>query len=195
MEELVYRFRWQALVFLLGSILVGSGILISGLVGSSDSGVEIIEPDEAEDGAVLVVEVSGAVTEPGVYELLSGSRVDDAINAAKGFSDEVDMESVELIMNRASRLVDGQKVYVPKQGDPSSANILGGSSGVSTTINSRVNVNTASTSELEELWGIGPKTAQNIIEQRPYSRVEELSEKGILKSNVFERNKDVLSVY
>lgn len=58
-----------------------------------------------------------------------------------------------------------------------------------------VNVNTATQKELEALWGIGPVTAQNIIEQRPYSTVEELLNKKILKTNVYETNKDKLSVY
>jgi len=58
-----------------------------------------------------------------------------------------------------------------------------------------ININTASQNQLESLWGIGPVTAQNIIEQRPYSTVEELLNKKILKTNVYETNKDKLSVY
>ena len=58
-----------------------------------------------------------------------------------------------------------------------------------------VNINSASQSELEGLWGIGPVYAQNIIEHRPYSKVEELIEKKILKTNVYDRNKETLTVY
>jgi competence protein ComEA len=57
-----------------------------------------------------------------------------------------------------------------------------------------ININTASASELESLWGIGPVYAQNIIEHRPYSKVEELLEKKVLKENVYERNKSLLTV-
>src|SRR3989344_1087747 len=58
-----------------------------------------------------------------------------------------------------------------------------------------ININTASQSELESLWGIGPVYAQNIIEQRPYSSVEELLTKKIIKQNVYDRVKDQISVY
>ena len=58
-----------------------------------------------------------------------------------------------------------------------------------------ININTASQKELESLWGIGPVYAQNIIEHRPYSKVDELIEKKILKTNVYDRNKDTLTVY
>ncbi len=58
-----------------------------------------------------------------------------------------------------------------------------------------ININGASQKELESLWGIDPVTAQNIIEQRPYSSVEELLNKKILKTNVYETNKDKLTVY
>ena len=80
----------------------------------------------------------------------------------------------------------GTDLYIPRIGEQSEAvsatNMAGGSGGSDTVLSvssQRVNINTASQKELEELWGIGPVTAQNIIEQRPYSSVEELLQKGI----------------
>ena len=58
-----------------------------------------------------------------------------------------------------------------------------------------ININTASQKELESLWGIGPVYAQNIIEHRPYSSLEELLTKKIIKKNVHERNKEYLTIY
>ncbi|EKD47123.1 MAG: helix-hairpin-helix DNA-binding motif-containing protein, partial [uncultured bacterium] len=58
-----------------------------------------------------------------------------------------------------------------------------------------ININAASQSELETLWGIGPVTAQNIIEQRPYSSVEELLSKKIIKQNVYDKIKDQIAVW
>ncbi len=62
-------------------------------------------------------------------------------------------------------------------------------------VGDKVNVNTASSAELDELWGIGPVTAEKVINGRPYGSVEELLTKKVLKSNVYERNKDKLAVY
>ena len=58
-----------------------------------------------------------------------------------------------------------------------------------------IDINTASQEELESLWGIGPVYAQNIIEQRPYSNVEELLTKKVIRSDIYEKNKDKLTVY
>ena len=59
----------------------------------------------------------------------------------------------------------------------------------------KININTASVSELDRLWGVGPATAEKIIGGRPYSSVEELLSKKAVKSNVYERIKDEVSVY
>ena len=58
-----------------------------------------------------------------------------------------------------------------------------------------VNINTATLKELDTLPGIGPVYGQNIIEHRPYSTVEELLSKAVLKKNVYEKIKDKVSVY
>lgn len=201
-----------SLIFaLLGLLSVGMGLFFykDGLMeGSSD--VEIIGASETEVAAsTVIVEVSGAVSQPGVYEMENGSRINDLILMAGGLQDNADGEYLDKIVNRAAKLSDGQKIYIPsvnEQSDMGSANSSTGGSGSLSgngqnilgsgdTQTKRVNVNTASKSELENLWGIGPVTAQNIIDQRPYSSVEELLVKKILKNNVFERNKDLLSVY
>ena len=72
-----------------------------------------------------------------------------------------------------------------------------GSSGVvaGTRVTGKINVNIASATELDRLWGVGPATAEKIINGRPYSSVEELKTKKVLKSNVYERIKDEVSVY
>ena len=101
-----------------------------------------------------------------------------------------------------AKITDGQKLFIPREGEQSTESSANNIQGDQTTSSARgsgqqqfVNINTASAKELEGLWGIGPVTAQNIIEQRPYSNVEELLSKKILKTNVYERNRDVLTVY
>ena len=200
--EILYKFRFQILFVLLGLLLVGVGLFSSKKAGwlDSSSKVEVLESStEGQDGiGGVVVEVAGAVENPGVYQLSEGARIEDALIAAGGISADADREWMEKILNRAAKITDGQKIYIKHIGEES-ANILGVSSGSGGGLpaNSEgvININTASQKELESLPGIGPVTAQNIIEHRPYSSVEELLQKKILKTNVYETNKDRLSVY
>ena len=200
--EILYKFRFQILFVLLGLLLVGVGLFSSKKAGwlDSSSKVEVLESStEGQDGiGGVVVEVAGAVQSPGVYQLSEGARIEDALIAAGGVSADADREWMEKILNRAAKITDGQKIYIKHIGEES-ANILGVSSGSGGGLpaNSEgvININTASQKELESLPGIGPVTAQNMIEHRPYSSVEELLQKKILKTNVYETNKDRLSVY
>lgn len=199
--EKLYPYRWQILFLLLGVLFISGAVLIEKGDILQQPSIEIVEDNNntSVDISSVVVEVSGSVVSPGVYKLDHGSRIDDALNAAGGITEEANKEWMDKYINKAAMITDGQKIYIPSQSDAASDNnSTGGVVGVSDTVqeaSERVNINTASQSELESLWGIGPATAQNIIEQRMYSSVEELLTKGILKSNVYERNKDLLSVY
>ena len=106
------------------------------------------------------------------------------------------MDYVDKRVNRAARLADGQKIYVPSKDENLAPPDLQDNNteifGVDTKL---ININAASQSELETLWGIGPVTAQNIIEQRPYSSVEELLSKKIIKQNVYDKIKDQIAVW
>lgn len=205
MEELIYKFRWQIAFFLTGLIFVASGIILYASNPFAQDSVEIIEKGsgiEQAQQSQIIVEVSGSVKNPGVYSFESSERIEDALNKAGGLSEDADNEWISKYLNRASPLKDGQKIYIPSSSEQStdtSANNQGGYLGVSDdtsqTLGKTININTASQKELESLWGIGPVTAQNIIEQRPYSTVEELLTKKILKQNVYDKNKDLLSVY
>jgi len=179
--------------------LIGLGALLLNTNRSvSSPKVEVLETssESKRAGFEIVVEVVGAVQKPGVYELTSDARVEDALIAAGGVSAEADRAWMEKTLNRAARLVDGQKIYIPEVEESRQEGSVGGYQSVSSDRGSvGVNVNTASQKELEGLWGIGPVYAQNIIEQRPYSTVEELLTRKILKRNVYERNKDRLTVY
>jgi competence protein ComEA len=119
----------------------------------------------------LLVHVVGAVRTPGLYRLDEGSRVDDAITAAGGPRPKAALD----LVNLASPVADGQQVVVPVRGKeavPGSA----GASGATTT--ERVHLNTASLEDLDGLPGIGPITAQKILDYRTehgaFSSVEEL---------------------
>lgn len=106
--------------------------------------------------AQVTVHVTGAVLVPGVYQLPAGSRIDDAIWMAGGFTNDAN----EAGLNRAQILTDGAQIAVPVLGEIS---IAGGSGGATSGL---VNINTASASELEALPGIGPALARAIITWR-----------------------------
>jgi competence protein ComEA len=132
----------------------------------------------------LRVDVIGAVREPGVQTLPPGSIVDDAIRAAGGPSADADLERV----NKAVELQDGAQVYVPRKSDATSRPVLSAPTAAPTAevaIPQRsgpavsasaalVNINTATLEELDTLPGVGPKTAQLIVDGRPYATVDDL---------------------
>jgi len=104
----------------------------------------------------LVVDVTGAVRKPGVYRMPAGSRVDDAVMRAGGPTPKAELEAV----NRAARLADGQQVVVPER-------VPGGAAGaVAAGEDGPISLGTATVEQLEEIEGIGPVTAGDIVEFR-----------------------------
>ncbi len=179
-----------------GLILLGLGILAIRQASYSEDKIEIISSEERiQAPEKIFVDIEGAVQKPGVYELSSGSRVRDLLISAGGLSSEADREWVEKVLNQAEKLKDGVKIYIPKKGEE----IKGASSSLETAFINKsgglLNINTASKSELEALWGIGPATAQKIIDNRPYKEVSELLTKKILKNNVYQKIASQLTVY
>ena len=130
----------------------------SGSGGSTNSGSFGVD---AQGGDDLVVDVAGAVGRPGVYRLPAGSRVNDAVQRAGGATRKAEVESINL----AARLTDGQQVVVPAaapQGGSATAS-AGGAPGEPT---GPVSLGTATLDQLDTIEGIGPVTAQKILEFR-----------------------------
>jgi competence protein ComEA len=192
--------------------LCGLIFLVYGLASyyySSQSPEDIVFTSEEADPEtkpekeqkVIVVDVSGAVKQPGVYDLKEGSRVQDAIVAAGGMTPDVDQQKVAQMLNLAAQLTDGAKLYIPiagaqmttsgstsQGGSPSSQAIAGAATQL-------VNINAASDTELESLPGVGEVTAGKIIENRPYGAIEDLLAKEVVGEATFEKIRDLISVY
>lgn len=149
-------------------------------------------------GQELLIDVSGAVVKPGVYRLPFGSRVDDAIIAAGGMTDDADVEKIATSINRAAKLSDGAKVYIPDKKDGSSvqraSSSQSGNDQSANTMTTTVSINSASDADLERLSGIGPATAKKIIAGRPYTRIEELVEKKAISQSLFDTLKNQLTL-
>lgn len=103
----------------------------------------------------VVVDVTGAVREPGVYRLPVGSRVDDAVRRAGGATGRAELEAVNL----AAKLADGQQVVVPERGTAGAAGAGGAEDGP-------ISLGTATVEQLDTIEGIGPVTAEDIVRFR-----------------------------
>lgn len=158
---------------------------------------EPVAPQPIPEPSHLMVEVQGAVAQPGIYELPAGARIADALTEAGGTTEAAEIRDVNL----AARLDDGSVLSIPfsrqsgyqayataAQLNPPQYTRSGWNSGVGemgTTRNDQpavpstdcLDLNTASQSALETLPGVGPKTAEKIIryrEQHPFSSVQDL---------------------
>lgn len=149
------------------------------------------------------VYVSGEVAAADVYELPADSIVADALEMAGGFTDEAAAE----VLNLAQPLVDGMHIHVPVvsevKGDEERPVISGPASGVSASVGGgrdgeRININTASLEKLEELPGVGPATAQKIVDYRetngPFERIEEIMDVSGIGEAKFEQMEDLITV-
>jgi len=204
-DEFIYKYRFPLSFILIGLILIAFGVfLVKKNKQDEFSGVEILESTTGRenDGLEVFVEIAGAVEKPGVYSLKNNARIEDLLIASGGISSSADREWMEKSLNRASKLVDGQKLYIPRIGEQSdvlSATDNGGYQNISTDFSNEgsglININTATQKKLESLNGIGPVYAQNIIEHRPYSTTQELVSKGALKQYVFDKIKDKISIF
>lgn len=153
----------------------------------------------------LYVDIGGAVKSPKLAELPSGSRVEDAIQEAGGLTQKADISTI----NRAELLTDGQKIYIPEMGEItegvsgaggslSGASSASASSGGSGTVSGKVNINTADITQLQTLTGVGPVTAQKILDYRTqngrFTAIEDLKNVSGIGDKTFEKMKDQVTV-
>lgn len=118
------------------------------------------KPAKAVAAKLLVIDVAGAVRRPGLYRLREGSRIDDAIAAAGGPTAKAQLDAVNL----AAPIADGEQVVVPGRGvagAPAASSPAAGSSP-----SAPLDLNTATAEQLDSLPGIGPVTAQKILDYR-----------------------------
>ena len=177
-------------------LLTGLGTLVGlALLSSENSRVEIIrdkgQSGEREAEIVIVVDVAGAVERPGVYKLWQGARIVDALAAAGGLSEMADRGFLSKTINLSQLVTDGMKIYLPAV-NIGNVDITGTTDSIDNS--NIIYINSASTEELESLWGVGEARAKAIINGRPYSSIEDLVTKKILPKNVVEKNKNRLSL-
>jgi len=166
--ELHYSRIQKRALLILGALI----IIFSSLIVVRGNSHEIVAPPVVAvqiAAPEILVDVTGAVTKPGVYTLAANSRVIDAIKAAGDSAPGADLSTINL----ARVLSDGEQIYV----DATIINSAG--KRISKTVHSGpINVNRATAAQLDSLDGIGPVIAKRIIEYRkvngPFATVEDL---------------------
>jgi competence protein ComEA len=157
-QVVVYAAVAVALLLVGARAIRGEGATESSFAAASDSGSSSSDSFSISGSSgEVVVDVTGAVRDPGVYQMPAGSRVNDAVARAGGAAPGAELEAINL----AARLADGQQVVVPKRmpGGAAVAGTAGAEEGP-------VSLGTATVEQLEEIEGIGPVTAGDIIEYR-----------------------------
>lgn len=149
-----------------------------------DSGPTLVADSPKEtsictDDSKILIHVSGAVKNPGIVNIYSHSRVNDAINAAGGITKNADINNINL----ADFVYDGMKIHVPHIGETpyisqNTSSPGNNHQGNNNSTTSKINVNTASINDLKKLAGIGSSTAEKIIAYRekngPYKAIEDI---------------------
>ncbi|HAA80984.1 competence protein ComEA [Thermoanaerobacter thermohydrosulfuricus] len=190
-----------AIVVILCFILAFSGYVIyknyklknEFVVNASNESVpveRIVESEENKEKPLEIkVYVTGLVKNPGVYTMKEGERIIDAINKAGGPLEEADLTNINL----AQKVKDEQMIRVPKKGE---TNNISPTSTIQK--NEKININTATKEELQTLPGIGPVTAERIIEFREnkgsFKKIEDIMNVPRIGPKMFEQIKDKITV-
>ena len=147
----------------------------------------------------IIIHVAGAVKNQGIVQVERGTRISDVINAAGGTTNEADLTKINL----AYEVEDGQKIYVPSINDEINVESITQEAGEyvlenSNSKSSKVNINTASQTELETLSGVGPSTALKIINYREengdFEKIEDIKNVPGIGEAKFESLKENICV-
>ena len=195
LQDLIAFYKFPLFLAFLGIVLTGAAFL-STKGKKAEEGIVFSSEASPSASLYIKVDIEGSVVKAGLYEFSEGERIEDALKKAGGLNEKADLDWIEKNINKAAKLADGGKIYIPSLGETKEGplavkktenNLLGVTSGL-------ININTASQAELEALPGVGPVTAGNIISGRPYSRPEELKEKKAVGQALFDKIKDKITI-
>ena len=180
------------------ALLLGAGSFALFLNSPTSSTEKVSLQSENVEPTVkkMYAEMSGAVNKPGVYELPAGSRLNNLLKLANGLSDQADTDYFSRNFNLARYIQDQEKVYIPSLDERAKGLFSENLNGQTNNPNSesgKININTASTEELDVLPGIGQITAQKIIDNQPYKTIDELLDKKVVKQNIFDSIKNQIT--
>ena len=154
----------------------------------------------------IYVEISGGIKKPDVYQVPAGSRLYELIDKAGGLSSEADDEYIARNYNLSKLVSDQEKIYIPTKTDIANGIFVEPKDRVlkyveddlsqnqDTQSDLTVSINSATQDELETLPGVGPVSANKIIDGRPYSSIDELLSKKAISASVFEKIKELITL-
>ena len=203
------------------SIISTEEIVEENMVENAIGNLEENEETTKEDTDKIIVHVSGAVNKEGIVELEENSRISDAIDKAEGLKENADTKNINL----AFKLEDGMKIYIPTIGESREQNEQNGQSQNQTLMdetskyvtsssgvvqeeqtngkseqkkNEKININTATQTQLETLPGIGPSTSLKIVNYREengkFKNIEDIKEVSGIGDAKYENIKDLICV-
>jgi competence protein ComEA len=168
----------------------GAPAAAAGIAGGSSTSVVA---SASASAAPIIVDITGSVRQPGVYEFVQGDRVIDAVERAGGAKPNADLTT----LNLAALLADGTQIVVPKQGASGAVGATG-SGDTSSSVGGLININTATATEFETLSGIGEVLAAAIVDYRtengPFASVDELEDVSGIGPATLEEIRDLVTV-
>lgn len=187
-------------------LLILIGFLVVGIIINKPKSHKINEEDifvdstpiqtsQKTESKMVTVYVQGEVKKPGVYNLKLGSIVDDLIKAAGGFTDNASSDNK---LNLAKKLKDEDYIFVERKLDILSENSNSIVSSVSKKETNKVNINSATIEELDKVPGIGPTTAQKIVDYREkngqFNSIDELKKVGGIGDKTINKFRDNIDI-
>lgn len=182
------RFQW--LVLAVAVISIGAIVVAPRFLADERAALELRANSTPPEGAPIRVHVTGAVLRPGVYALRQGDRVIDALTVAGGPSGDADTDD----LNLARRARDEEQIVVPKRDGTSSTTTAPALLLAPGTL---VDINTATTQQLDQLPGIGEAYSRRIVDSRAvdgrFASGEDLVTRKILPRATYERIRDLIT--
>ena len=185
------------------ALVVIAALIISFVLDKdqNDNSISVVGNDEIcedeslyyEEDKTIVVDISGAVKNPGIVITLEGTRLYEIFSEVGGLTEDACLDSV----NQAAFLQDQQKIYIPNKEEGKNSGIYN-CQGPSNSYASLININSASSEALQTLNGVGPVTAQKIIDFRPkngpFKKIEQLMDVSGIGQKTYDSLKDYITV-
>jgi competence protein ComEA len=201
MDHSLTRYRPYIVMMLLFIIVLIGTVYVLRRPESTPATIVIVthSPRPSATVASILVDVRGAVNKPGVYSLAAGSRLQDALTLAGDALPNADTRS----LNLARKINDGEQIYVPLQGEipptvPSASGKSDTKSAATPTRAGKLNLNTATLQELDTLPGIGPVTAQAIIDYRnqngAFKKIDDVKKVRGIGDSLYNQIKDLITL-
>lgn len=202
-EKIIFLIIVSMLVITIGWKFYGTGKNDITIIPSTTEGETISLPaEDTVDRSICIIHITGAVNQPGVYQLDQGKRIIDAVKIAGGEAEGANLDAVNL----AAHLYDGQKIVIPFISGINSDTLYSSLETVATPqrqmnfdSSGLLNLNSAESSQLENLPGIGPVLADRILEYRRdhgmFRTMEEVMNVPGIGEKKFESIKELITVY